>query len=146
MKLICILIFALLFTVSNTFSQGGAPSCAALQANTSAYQSCATNVPFANQTSSNSETILPSCFKTPPQAPTWFFMQINGAGTINLQISQTTNLGNPSDVDFAIWGPFASLSNICPQLIDSNLVDCSWEPDAVENVTIDNAQFGQFYW
>ncbi len=145
MKLITTIFFVFLVFTKSCLAQGGALSCAALQSNPAAYQSCATNVPFTNQLTNNSETIKPQCFRISPRAPTWFFMQINGSGPINLQISQISNLGNGIDVDFAIWGPFATLNNVCPQLTDANLVDCSYEPDAVENVAIPNTINGQYY-
>lgn len=127
------------------FGQGGAPSCAVLQSNPSLYQSCATNVPFANQSTNSTDTVLPSCFDEPIKAPTWFFMEINASGNINLQISQVSNMGNAIDVDFCLWGPFTSVNNVCGSLNLSNQVDCSWLPDSVENVQLPNAVVGQIY-
>lgn len=147
MKLKTLATIMFFYSFYNSISaQGGATSCANLQNNFQAYQSCATNVPFANQTSNNSENLRPSCFGLPPKGPTWFFLKIKNAGNIDLQISQISNLGNPTDVDFGLWGPFTSLSNnICSQLNIATEVDCSYFPDAVENVQIPNALAGQYY-
>lgn len=127
------------------YSQGGASSCALLEANPSLYQSCATSIPFSNQTTNDSESIDPSCFNEPIKAPTWFFMKINVSGDIELQISQANNAGVGIDVDFTLWGPFSNLANICNQLNTTTEVDCSWLPDAVEIATIPNAIVGEFY-
>lgn len=145
MKLFLKIIIISFIICQNAIAQGGATSCAALQADLAAYQSCATNVPFANQTANNSESIRPRCFGEDVKAPTWFFMQIKSSGDINLRIEQISNLANAIDVDFAIWGPFATLNNICPQLTDTNLLDCSFSPEPIEDVTIPNAITGQYY-
>lgn len=135
-----------LFFCSIIFAQGGATSCVNLQNNFQAYQSCATNVPFTNQTTSNSENIKPSCFLQFPKAPTWFFIKIKNTGNVELLISQISDLGNPIDVDFALWGPFATLSTaICSQLNVSTQIDCSYSPEAVEPVSISNGIQGQYY-
>ena len=139
--------FILFFIISTTmlFAQGGATTCAELQINSQLYQSCATSVPFANQTATNIENIFPSCFQESIKAPTWFFIKIKNSGTINLQISQISNLGNGIDVDFCLWGPFTSVNNVCSQLTVVNEADCSWLPANVENVTISNAVQNQIY-
>jgi gliding motility-associated-like protein len=82
-------------------------------------------------------------------------MQIGISGPIELTISQTsTATGNGIDVDFIIWGPYSSLTNICTSLTGSctsshncsgNIVDCSYSTAAVEIANIPNAQVGEFY-
>ncbi|MBC8643099.1 hypothetical protein H9W95_00040 [Flavobacterium lindanitolerans] len=44
-----------------------------------------------------------------------------------------------------MWGPFNNLNNICSQLDIPKEVDCSWEPDGIENVVLPNAVAGQIY-
>lgn len=132
--------------IGTVYAQGGATTCTIMQSNFQAYQSCATNVPFTNQTAGNSEPYQPSCFSQPLAAPTWFYMKIKDSGTIQLQISQVSNLGNPIDVDFCLWGPFTALSStICNQITPANEIDCSWSSSAVEPVTIQNALQNEFY-
>ncbi len=129
-------------------AQGGAPSCAELQANFQQYQSCATNIPFQNSTGNTSgETFFQqtSCIETNFQGPTWFFIKIQGSGDITLEISQVDNNGDGTDVDYAIWGPFANMDNICGLLSEPKEVDCSYLPDAIEEVEINNAQAGEYY-
>jgi gliding motility-associated-like protein len=126
-------------------AQGGAQTCNELQNNPILYQSCATSVPFNNQTVANSENINPSCFSEPIKAPTWFFIKVKNSGDINLQISQISTLGNGLDVDFCIWGPFTSVNNVCGSLVPANEIDCSWLPASVENVQIPNAIQNQIY-
>lgn len=143
-QLLTVLFFQFFCTIIS--AQGGATSCANLQNNFQAYQSCATAVPFTNQTTSNSENIKPSCFLQFPKAPTWFFIKIKNTGNVELQISQISNLGNPIDVDFALWGPFATLStSICSQLNVSTQIDCSYSPEAIEPVSLPNGIQGQYY-
>ncbi|WP_396153663.1 T9SS type B sorting domain-containing protein [Flavobacterium sp.] len=134
-----------IFTVQNSFAQGGAPSCAQFQANFEAYQSCATSIPFQNSVGGNGENFNTTCIEQNFQGPTWFFIKIQTPGNIVLQINQVGNNGAGTDVDFVLWGPFNDLSNVCSQLNTSVEVDCSWLPDSVEIVTIPNGQVGELY-
>lgn len=128
------------------YSQGGAFSCAELQANYIRYQSCATSVPFQNSTGNPSgENFQTSCIEEPFQGPTWFFMKFQTSGSIRLLISQVANSGGNSDVDFVLWGPFDDMTSICGQLNRTKELDCSWLPDSQENVFISNAIAGKFY-
>ena len=140
------LLLLLLMVCGSAFSQGGAFSCAELQANFEQYQSCATNIPFQNSTGNPSrENFQTSCIQEPFRGPTWFFMQIQNSGSIRLLISQVANSGANSDVDFVLWGPFNNMSNICSQLNRTKEVDCSWLPDSQETVMINNAIAGEYY-
>ncbi|AWA28871.1 hypothetical protein HYN48_01520 [Flavobacterium magnum] len=128
------------------FAQGGASSCAELQANFQQYQSCATSIPFTNSVNNTSaENFDTSCIGEPLQGPTWFFMKIKTSGSIQLKISQVSNNGNGTDVDFVLWGPFPNLNSICGQLNQLREIDCSWSAAAIEQVTLPNAVAGQLY-
>lgn len=127
-------------------AQQGASSCAELQTNYQQYQSCATSVPFTNSTGNTSgETFTTTCIGEPFQGPTWFFMKIKTSGDIVLQIRQNASSGALADVDFVLWGPFADLNNICSQLTPAKEVDCSWSPNGIEIVHLDDAVAGQLY-
>ena len=140
------LALVLLLLSQMTYSQGGAFSCAELQANFVRYQSCATSVPFQNSTGNPSgENFSTSCIGEPFKGPTWFFMKIQTAGSIRLLISQVANSGGNSDVDFVLWGPFDDMTNICGQLNRTKEIDCSWLPDSQETVFINNAIAGKYY-
>ena len=109
---------------------------------------------------------------TSVQNPAWNIIQIGQSGLINLQISQNTQFdanGNPVgqglDVDYALWGPFTSITDACLNLTlgcptpsdcpgipytpefypYGNIIDCSWSAAAVETATIDNALAGEIY-
>ena len=139
------LILFLLF-IEFGYGQGGASSCSQLEADFEQYQSCATSIPFTNSINNTSgETFVTSCILDEFKGPTWFFMKIQTSGNILLQISQVNNAGAGTDVDFVLWGPFNNLNNICSQLNLGKEVDCSYEPDSVENVQLLNAIAGQFY-
>lgn len=44
------------------------------------------------------------CLGSTPNS-VWYYMQISNSGSINININQTSNAGNPIDVDFVMWGP-----------------------------------------
>ncbi|MFM7016448.1 MAG: beta strand repeat-containing protein, partial [Bacteroidota bacterium] len=83
------------------------------------------------------------CLSTPN--PAFYFMNIQSTGPITFNISQTTNAGVGIDVDFVLWGPFASQAAMCAGLATNNIVDCSYSTAAVETATIPNAVAGQWY-
>ncbi len=83
------------------------------------------------------------CLFTVPN-PTYYTLQIQTSGSIELTISQTSTAGVPIDVDFVIWGPFTSAAS-CSTVSASNIVDCSYSADPTEIITIPNAVAGQFY-
>jgi gliding motility-associated-like protein len=141
-KLLC---FFALLNLASAYSQGGASSCADLEANYQLYQTCATNIPFQNSTGGNAESFNSTCIPTQFVGPTWFFLQVQGSGNIILQISQINTAGTGTDVDFVLWGPFANLNNICGQLNTSVEVDCSYSAASIENVTIPSGIAGQIY-
>lgn len=81
--------------------------------------------------------------------PAWYYLQVADGGNLNLTISQNTRvdgLGRGLDVDFIVWGPFND-PNTCTsaELSASNIVDCSFLPDPIENATIPNTVPGEIY-
>jgi len=102
--------------------------------------------PFANTTGGFINQNPINCLGSSPN-PTWFYLPISTGGTVNLQINQITNAGNPIDVDYIVHGPFTDPVSPCTdqaQLI-SNVVSCSYSAAAVEYPVIPNAVAGQFY-
>jgi gliding motility-associated-like protein len=55
------------------------------------------------------------CLSSVPN-PIWYYMQVGTSGPIRLNLTQTSNTGGALDVDFAMWGPFTSLSNACSSI------------------------------
>ncbi|WP_329805374.1 T9SS type B sorting domain-containing protein [Flavobacterium facile] len=134
-----------LFTLS-VFSQQGAPSCAVLEANASIYQTCASNISFTSSTTASTEGFSPQCFGGQPLAgPSWFIFTILNPGQIGLQISQTNASGTGLDVDFALYGPFSTTNNLCSNINNATLVDCSYSTAALENVSVPNSNTGDIY-
>jgi len=85
------------------------------------------------------------CLGSTPN-PIWYFMQIGTGGSLTLNIGQTaTSTGNGSDVDFVLWGPFASQAAGCGALSANNVVDCSYSSSSTETAVISNALPGEFY-
>ncbi|MBI2280645.1 MAG: T9SS type A sorting domain-containing protein [Bacteroidetes bacterium] len=105
---------------------------------------------FSYSNTSNGSSAQPGpnygCLSTQPN-PVWYYMEIENSGVIQLAITQTSTSGSGGDldVDFILWGPYSSLTNVCSDLTTGNTVDCSYSASAVENATISNAQAGELY-
>ncbi len=86
-----------------------------------------------------------SCLFSTPN-PMWMYMEIATSGPLDYTIAQTNNNGNPIDVDFALYGPYTSISNACASIGPGTpTVDCSYSGSATEYANISNAQAGQIY-
>lgn len=72
--------------------------------------------------------------------PTWYYLEIAGAG--NLVIDMTAG----SDIDYAIWGPFA---DIATAVADCNSygtpLDCSYSTAATEQANVPGTVVGEVY-
>ncbi len=82
--------------------------------------------------------------------PAWFFLQIEEPGNLTFKISQYENpnaTGAPLDVDFVVWGPFERGEEYCSasSLSSGQIIDCSYLPDAVEQMSIPGAQANEIY-
>jgi len=88
------------------------------------------------------------CLYTTPN-PTWFYLPVSTAGTLNLTIEQSTSINftsNNLDVDYIVYGPFTNPVSPCSAgLNQSNTVSCSYSAAAVEHPVIPNAQVGEYY-
>ena len=148
LKIMLILIFGVL--ADNSISAQGAlcsdiePFCAGDQ-----------RLTFPNSNETNSTQITGElgpdygCLDEQPY-PAWFFLQVENSGSLRFRISQTTNsngTGFPLDVDFVVWGPFERGDEYCSgaSLSSDKIVDCSYLPDAVETMTIPDAQANEIY-
>ncbi|MBP8157332.1 MAG: hypothetical protein KAX93_03055, partial [Flavobacterium sp.] len=138
-KIYVYLLLINLFTISTVFSQGA--DCAS----SAAFCAGGSGLTFQNSTGTTTETgINYECLGSQPN-PAWFYMQISVAGNISFQISQATNGGSPIDVDYIVWGPFASPVCGATNLNPTTSVSCSFSAAAVENFTLPNAQVGEVY-
>ncbi|MCA6423354.1 MAG: hypothetical protein IM568_11110, partial [Flavobacterium sp.] len=140
MKHIYIYLILLNFlTVNVAFSQGA--NCASSEA----FCAGGSTLTFPNSTGTTSEAGIDyECLFSQPN-PAWFFMQIGTAGNINFQINQSTNGGNPIDVDYILWGPFPGPVCGPANLNPTTSVSCSFSAAAVENFSILNAVVGDVY-
>jgi gliding motility-associated-like protein len=80
------------------------------------------------------------CLATQPN-PVWYYMQVDQASTFQIQMSQTTGpngTGSGIDVDFALYGPFTSVSTGCGAIMGGGLspIQCSYSTAATETVGI----------
>jgi len=110
---------------------------------------------FPNSNSTNSPAISAEigpdygCLDEQP-FPAWFFLQVEDSGNLRFRISQYQNQngsGAALDVDFVVWGPFNREDDYCSNssLTEANIVDCSYLPDAIEFMSIPNAQANEIY-
>jgi len=88
------------------------------------------------------------CLGSTPN-PTWFYLNISQPGNVTLNLSQTALTGQGLDVDYIVWGPFASPSSVtgCStgNFPSGPVADCSYSASFTETATIQNAQAGQTY-
>lgn len=148
-------------TATAVFSAAGAPVFAPVNytapyccESTTLNTSCATADAFCagnnynycntiNQPSLGSGGIYGCLFSTPN--PAFYYMNVANSGPIDITISQENAAGVPLDVDFVIWGPFATQAAMCTGLAVNNIVDCSYSTAAIEIANIANATAGQWY-
>ncbi|MFN0201838.1 MAG: hypothetical protein ACKVTZ_09970, partial [Bacteroidia bacterium] len=81
------------------------------------------------------------CLWTTPN-PAWYYLEVDNAGNIDITLTNSAVL----DVDFALWGPFASVTQ-AELLCDSYgaPVDCSYSISATEYINITGGTTGQVY-
>ncbi|WP_051935834.1 T9SS type B sorting domain-containing protein [Salegentibacter sp. Hel_I_6] len=148
-SLLLFCIFLLYGSMQVVFAQGS--SCESLD------PFCAGNeeLVFPNSNANNSSVVNGEpgpdygCLLSQPY-PAWFYLQVEESGNLNFNISQFQNedgSGAQYDVDFIVWGPFERTDDYCSNesLSTSNIIDCSYDPDAVEQMSIPNAESGQVY-
>jgi hypothetical protein len=80
------------------------------------------------------------CLFTTPD-PAWFYVQVGTPGSINLSLTAG------SDIDFAMWGPYADLAAAQAACGSYPLpIDCSFDPSNTETANIPaSATVGQVY-
>lgn len=83
------------------------------------------------------------CLGSTPN-PMWISIFVPTSGQLHWVLTQTSSGGSPIDVDFALFGPFTSMTGGCPTDCNS-MVDCSYSASATENIDITNAVAGQYY-
>ncbi|TNF47082.1 MAG: hypothetical protein EP305_08895, partial [Bacteroidetes bacterium] len=137
------LLFTVLIAPFMAFGQAGGPVCSQMEP-------ICTDVGLnftANSGVAEASTTDPGndydCLFTQPN-PSWFYLEIATSGSINM------NLTANSDIDFIIYGPFASLSAAQAQCGDlgapaAEIIDCSYSPTNNEFPSIPSAVAGQVY-
>ncbi|HRH58131.1 MAG TPA: hypothetical protein PLS10_10775, partial [Chitinophagales bacterium] len=98
-----------------------------------------TSYNYQNTTGTTGPAIDYACLGTWPN-PKFFYMKIGTSGTFKMQIRQTTgpnNTGTALDVDFAMWGPFSSLSQACTSVAGGAApIQSSYDIQSIETVGI----------
>ena len=96
---------------------------------------------FQAQSTGGSAAVGPNygCLYSTPN-PTWFFIEILTSGTMDIDLNAA------SDVDFALWGPYANLSAAQADCgTYPNPLDCSYSSSNVEQMNIASVVTGQVY-
>jgi gliding motility-associated-like protein len=118
------------------------------QTKINAQASCAAAAPFCTSTGVNfpasTSTTAPAgpnygCLGSQPN-PAWYYLNVATNGNIQINLSNSANV----DIDFILWGPFATQASMCANL-NGSAVDCSYSTAANEQVDIPNATAGQWY-
>lgn len=95
---------------------------------------------FPNETS----TCTPSgpnygCLSTTPN-PVWYYMEVDVSGSFQINLAQSTGpngTGSGLDVDFALYGPFSSLTSGCASVDGgASPIQCSYSTAATETLGI----------
>ncbi len=79
------------------------------------------------------------CLESQPN-PTWFYLEIDNPGLLSVDISAN------SDIDYALWGPYNSLSaskSACNSY--PTPIDCSFSVSEIEQANASGAVSGKFY-
>ncbi len=143
------ILFLLFLKSINVFSQGD--KCTTLEPFCAGDEELVfENSNYLNSSQDNGE-VRPDygCLLSQPY-PAWFFLQIEEGGSLQFVISQFKNddgSGLELDVDFVVWGPFKDSDDYCSDesLSEPNIIDCSYERDAQERMSIPNAQADEIY-
>lgn len=82
--------------------------------------------------------------------PAWFYLQVRDSGNLEFLIRQSQNpdgSGMLYDVDFIVYGPFDAEDDYCSHtsLSSGNVIDCSFDPAAIEEMRIPNAVADEIY-
>jgi len=82
------------------------------------------------------------CLVSTPN-PVWYYMKIKTSG--NITITETNS--NGIDVDFILWGPFATIAEatVATNMTEAKIVDCSFSVAAIGYIDIATAVEGEFY-
>ncbi|MFK7783506.1 MAG: T9SS type A sorting domain-containing protein, partial [Crocinitomicaceae bacterium] len=79
------------------------------------------------------------CLFTSPN-PSWYYLEIDTGGDLAIDITAG------SDIDFAIWGPFADLATAITDCNSYGVpVDCSFSPAPVELASVNGVLAGEVY-
>ncbi len=132
----------ILFSALLSFNRSFASGCTGTEVPCSSASPFCTAITynFPNETS----TCAPSgpdygCLASQPN-PVWYYMNVSTGGTFQINISQTdgqNGTGNGLDVDFALYGPFSSVSSGCSSVNGgSSPIQCSYDAQATETLGI----------
>ncbi|MBC7861948.1 MAG: T9SS type A sorting domain-containing protein [Bacteroidia bacterium] len=142
MKKSLLLLLFFVYQISNMSAQVSSPTCITA----TPFSALATNI-FPSVVNGPPAEVGPNygCLMTQPNQ-TWFYFKMDSAGSVIIDISQTTVSGTGVDVDFICWGPFTSSSAPCTAQLDTaHIIDCSYSTNYLETVNVPAALAGEYY-
>lgn len=84
------------------------------------------------------------CLGSQPD-PQWNTIIFDEAGDYQFSLDQIDDFGNPTDIDFIVWGPFPDQDAGCVALLPENIADCSYSPTEFETITLNGVQAGDLF-
>ncbi|MFN7266221.1 MAG: HYR domain-containing protein, partial [Bacteroidota bacterium] len=70
----------------------------------------------------------------------WFYFNVTSSGSISMPVS----ISPASDIDYACWGPFTSVSNACANFSTANQVSCDYSGANGGTISISSAATGYY--
>lgn len=104
---------------------------------------CSIQGSYSSQTGSSSMGTF-GCLYTTPNA-NWIAINTTTSGSVHYVLTQTNSNGSGIDVDFAVYGPYNSVSQGCPITGSTPTLDCSYSASSTEYIDIPNAEAGDVY-
>ena len=147
---IYILLFSLVFGANSLLAQNSSctdpdPFCASF-----ATQSFGINAGGSDASITNPGNDY-GCLSSSPR-PSWFYLNIQNPGNLDMHMTGYDASGSPVDVDFILYGPFANLptavggcNNYGNGGSGASILDCSYSNSPDEDINIVGATSGQVY-
>ncbi|MBX7242750.1 MAG: gliding motility-associated C-terminal domain-containing protein [Bacteroidia bacterium] len=135
------LLFIIIFSTLTSLLNAQGSSCATMDGfctSTGVTFSAGTNVADADITDPGNDY---GCLLTSPN-PGWYYLEVDNPGAIEITLTNSSVV----DIDFALWGPFASVAQA--QLLCNTYgppIDCSFSIAATEIVNVPASTTGQVY-
>lgn len=123
---------SLITLINSVFAFSQSPDCLA------AVNFCGVTMTFPNVTGGGTSLggVNYGCISTPTSIQ-WVYLKTDNPGQIKIELKQTSGVNSGIDVDFALWGPYTSLSSGCSSISTNiNPIQSSSSPAPIEYIGI----------